>query len=184
MPEQDRLNEEANLYKHMDAKWQYGDPTTYRIAGLYLSGAGLVEDWGCGTAFLREFTGAPYRGVDGSWSKWRDIEASLITYRSQVPKTHMRHVLEHNWSWRIILNNFLDSFTDRAVLTLFLKPNPEGDKNVSYGPLSEVPGLSLCEPDLDAILARDGLTVQTSEFHLPLTTPEGWERMYFLEKSR
>ena len=175
----------TNLYEKADKPFQYGnDATTYYLAGRYLSGNGLVEDWGCGTAWARLFIGAPYRGVDIAKSKWNDVVADLRTYipDEPVPKIFMRHVLEHNWDWREILHNMLRSFTDRATLILFLKP---GDKDVNTYrtpncPDSYVPGLSLCEADLEAIIEMYGTKVYCEEFCTDI--PSKYERIYFMEK--
>jgi hypothetical protein len=177
----DILNQENDLYKETKDKFCYGkDLTSYRIAGNYLSGKGLVEDWGCGTTFARQFIGSPYRGVDGSWSKWADEQVSLIDYKSKVPKILMRHVLEHNWEWRTILKNMLESFTDRAVLILFLKPM-EVDTNISFSDPEGIPGLALCEKDLEFILKSSDVNIIMEELETN-TPPQNYERIYFLEK--
>jgi hypothetical protein len=89
-----------NLYEGVVSPTRYGsDDTTYIRAGLYLSGPGFVEDWGCGTTYARRFIGAPYWGVDGCVSKFNNEQADLAVARPPVPKILMRHVLEHNWNW-------------------------------------------------------------------------------------
>lgn len=175
-----------DLYKGVVSPTRYGnDDTSYIRAGLYLSGPGLVEDWGCGTTYARRFIGAPYRGIDGCMSKFADEQVDLATYRSDVPKILMRHALEHNWDWRDVLANMLDSFTDRACLILFLRPG-EKDTNVSGPDLSDTaewPGLSLCEADLDAILAEHPEITVWSEDLETATAPQNFERVYFLVKT-
>lgn len=166
----------------------YGDDvTTYIRSGAYLSGPGLVEDWGCGWGMASRFIGAPYRGIDGADRGGRIVQADLRTYRSDVPKALMRHVLEHNWEWRDILDNFLSSFTDRAVLVLFVPPG-KGDvdipgvawKNVpAHG--DEPPGLQLDEEDLLHILDRNDLVV-TREILTTKARPFSHEEMFFMEK--
>jgi hypothetical protein len=174
-----------DLYAGVTEPFRYGnDDTTYRLAGTFLSGGGLVEDWGCGAGWAREFIAAPYRGVDGCWSRFADEQVDLSTYRSSVPRIFMRHVLEHNWDWRVILENLLCSFTERAMLVLFLPPGP-ADKNVSasdHSDESEWPGLILCEPDLDAIIASHP-DIKVSHIDLRVqTAPLNFERVYFMEK--
>jgi hypothetical protein len=162
-----------------------GDDTSYIRAGLYLSGPGLVEDWGCGTTYARRFIGAPYWGVDGCVSKFTDEQADLAVARKPVPKILMRHALEHNWNWRDILENLLSSFTDRAVLILFLHPG-KVDKNISGDDLSdeaEWPGLELCEPDLNAILDSHPEIEVWREDLITATAPQNYERIYWLSKS-
>lgn len=169
-----------DLYTGVDKSFRYGkDDTTYAIAGAYLSGPGLVEDWGCGASYARRFIGAPYRGIDGIKSKFASVVVDLATYRSTVPKILMRGVLEHNLDWRTILENLLCSFTDRAVLILFMPPGPV-DVNRSDDP--EWPAMTLCEPDLDAILRRHADVSVTKEDFVVDTEPVNWERIYFMER--
>lgn len=162
------------------------DAQTYVRAGLYLSGPGLVEEWGCATTWGKRFIGAPYRGVDGATGDpaWNVTHADLREYRSNVPKALMRHVLEHNWEWETILENFLASFTDRAVVILFLPPGKgtidlPGAANVKA--VDDPPGLQLDEATLDRILAKPGLLVHKETLRT-VCPPYNWERMYFLEK--
>jgi len=174
-----------DLYKGVVSPTRYGnDDTSYIRAGLYLSGPGLVEDWGCGTTYARRFIGAPYSGIDGCVSKFADEQVDLSKYQTSVPKILMRHVLEHNWDWREILENLLNSFTDRACLILFLRPG-EKDKNISGSDLSDTsewPGLSLCEDDLDAIMAaHEDIKVWKEDLETS-TAPQNFERIYWLAR--
>jgi len=176
-----------DLYVGVMEPYRYGDDdTSYRIGGSFLSGNMLVEDWGCGAGWAKQFIHAPYVGVDGCWSLFADKQVSLSTYSTEVPRIFMRHVLEHNWDWRVILENLLNSFTDRAVIILFIKPGEE-DVNLSasdYSETSEWPGLQLCEKDLveimsshkDVLVRYDDLTTRTA--------PYNFERIYFLEKTK
>ena len=93
------------------------DDATYRKAAEWLGGRGLVEDWGCGCRWADQFF-PEYRGVDGS-GPFADVRADLALYQSSVPCALMRHVLEHDYRWRFVLQNFLASFTDRACIILF-----------------------------------------------------------------
>ena len=176
-----------DLYAGVIVPMRYGnDDTSYVRAGLYLSGPGLVEDWGCGTTYAHRFIGAPYRGLDGCMSRFADEQIDLSTYRSKVPKILMRHVLEHNWDWRDILENMLSSFTDCAVLILFLPPG-EKDENVSgpdLGPNAVWPGLRLCQDDLTKIMAAHSDIHVWAEDMTTDTPPFNYERIYFLEKAQ
>jgi len=176
-----------NLYEGVEQPTRYGsDDTSYLRAGMFLSGPGLVEDWGCGTTYARRFIGAPYRGVDGVRSKFAERQVDLAEYFSRVPKILMRHVLEHNWNWRDILENMLNSFTDRACLILFIPPGPK-DLNVSGSDLSDTsewPGLVLCQDDLEAILrAHPDIEVHAENMHTQ-TPPFNYERIFFLVKTK
>ena len=80
-----------------------------------------VEDWGCGMGHFRPYLAAHQRwiGVDGSeWSQATKI-VDLTNYQSAVDGIHMRGVIEHNLEWQAILEAAMDSFTKRAVLTVY-----------------------------------------------------------------
>lgn len=104
---------------------QYGDDVTYIAAARFLDGYGPVEDWGCGTSYARRFfQSSSYRGVDGS-GPFADEIVDLTSYRSSGYNILLRHVLEHNVNWRVILNNAMESFEYRMVLVLFTPLAPE-----------------------------------------------------------
>jgi hypothetical protein len=178
------LRRTPSLYSSTTSPTRYGeDDTTYVRAGLFLSGPGLVADWGCGTTYAKRYIGAPYIGIDGIWSQFADVQADLATYDVTTPKILMRHVLEHNWDWRPILHNMLDHFSDRAVLVLFLKPGDK-DNKVSHAGDPDWPGLSLDEKDLTSILASPmhNLTFNYEDL-VTQTSPQNFERIYFLVKN-
>lgn len=161
----------------------YDDTETYRIAGDWVSARGLVEDWGCGTAWMKRFIrGGPYRGVDGAWSRFSDEVVDLRTYRSDVPCAVMRHVLEHNWDWRPIAENLTDSWHDRAALVMFIPPQPE-DLDVG-GPEWPVPDLAISGPDLFEILGRHGTRFEVEQIFYPPedTIQWGWEAVILMER--
>lgn len=181
----------GQLYLQQDEPTQYGnDVTSYRRAGIYLGGPGIVRDWGCGSTFFRNFCGAPYEGVDGAVGSIpfgalvRDLRTAKFT---PTPKAHMRHVLEHNWEWRIILRNFMNSFTDRAVITLFLPLSDGNDKHDPRAALvekpSDPPGLHLSKLSFfhNISVRVPGCKVHSEEMHTDVA-PYNWEQMFFLEK--
>lgn len=179
-----------DLYRNAIHQFPYGRDSnlqiadeTYKIAGDYLSGEGLVEDWGAGTCWAKQYIKSPYLGIDGAWSRWSDKIVDLTSYKSSAPKILMRHVLEHNWEWRSILSNMLSSFQEKALLVLFLKPG-EKDWNVyknSYEPHKEIPGLSLCEKDLHEIIEKSGVEMTYEEISSNIESK--YERVYYLSKS-
>lgn len=102
------------------AQFAYDDETSYRKGMAFLDGKGEIEDWGCGTAFAKQFAQqSRYIGIDGSTSVYCDKVVDLQEYVSQVDCIFMRHVLEHNWGWRKILRNAVSSFKHRLVLVVF-----------------------------------------------------------------
>jgi hypothetical protein len=126
----------------------YADTATYRMGAEWLARCPLIEDWGCGKGWLRTLV-APdrYRGIDGSRTPHADVVADLADYRSQVPGVFMRHVLEHDFRWKRILDNALDSFSDRMALILF---TPFGDetRDIEWEDPPGVPNLSFRLDDL------------------------------------
>lgn len=176
-----------DLYSSAERPLEYpGGSVSYRLAGEFLAGDDLVEEWGCATTFGRQFISAPYRGVDGGPSKFVDEVVDLRTYRSKVPKALIRHVLEHNWEWRDILRNFLRSFQQSAVVILFI-PLGEHDINRSFenrvGVKETPPGLQMDEESFMATLKMPGIKI-VQDFELSNDTPPfGYERLFLLEKT-
>jgi hypothetical protein len=170
-------------YFNVKEPFPYDDTISYRLAAEWVAGRGLVEDWGCGTAWMRRYVGGLYRGVDGAWSRFADVHADLRTYRSNVPCAVMRHVLEHNFDWRAIAANFTDSWHDRAALILFIPPQVE-DLDVG-GPEWPVPDLAISGPDLFEIVGRHGTEIEVREIFYP-SQPEGtqwgWEAVLLMQR--
>ncbi|WP_200885044.1 methyltransferase domain-containing protein [Croceibacterium mercuriale] len=159
----------------------YDDETSYGKGMAWLDGHGAtIEDWGCGTCYAQRFvTQSRYVGVDGSDSEQAHIKAELQEYRSDVDCIFMRHVLEHNWGWRQILDNALQSFGKRMVLvtfTPFAPPGARGDDVLdSYGP---IPDLAL---DRDELRQKLGALLVREE-QIETRTQYGTETLFYLEK--
>lgn len=113
-------------YKAITEPSRYGDEATYVKAGAWLDGCGpVVEDWGCGTGYARKcFIKSKYVGVDGSWSKFSDVVADLRIHRSSCDGILLRHVLEHDYDWLLILENAVKSFKRRMAIAFFIPPEP------------------------------------------------------------
>lgn len=107
--------------KRFGDKIPMGRQATYRQAVDFLDAPGRVlEDWGGGTGVARGFVQhADYRVVDGSVNSGADEVAELHRYKSEADAILIRHVLEHNHTWRAILHNAVESFRWRFVLVLF-----------------------------------------------------------------
>lgn len=174
-------------YKEQAEPWPYDDTPTYDIAASWVDGHGLVEDWGCGTAWMERYLHeSQYRGIDGAWSKWAEAVVDLREYRSNAPCAVMRHVLEHNADWRPIADNFAHSWFKRAALVLFIPPQVE-DLDVG-GPEWPVPDIAVSGPDLFRLLAPTDMPAvkfYIQELHYP---PEdaiqwGWEGVVMMERS-
>lgn len=139
-----------------DAPEPYGLSDTYRLGAEWLADCALVEDWGCGKGWLRTLVGADrYRGVDGSQTPFADVIADLAGYRSIVPGVFMRHVLEHDFRWQVILRNALLSTAERMALILFTPLGSE-TRDIEWEPDPGVPNLSFALEDLEAVMVAAG----------------------------
>jgi hypothetical protein len=127
---------------------RYGDDRTYALGAFYLRDCALVEDWGCGSGWLRRYVdSARYRGVDGSLTPFADVIADLTNYRSSADGVFLRHVIEHNLEWERILQNAVLSFERKLVLILFT-PLDDHTHVKSYCPEIGVPDIAFDERDI------------------------------------
>ncbi len=158
----------------------YGCDTTYRRAADFLRPVGeSIEDWGCGTGYLK--TLLPCRGVDGSWSLFCDEVVDLATYRSDADGICIRHVLEHNLDWRAILDNAVASFRKRMVLILY---TPLIEKTDESRLVKTAAGVTVPENlfSLEDITGRLGAVHFWTELNIPTNTLYGVEHVFYLEK--
>ena len=109
-----------NRWNHVGSPPRYGDDDeSYRRAIAFLDGPGILEDWGCGCAYAKQFVRqAKYLGIDGSLG-YCDFQRDLLAYRSIADYILLRHVLEHNEEWKTILRNALSSASKRLCLVIF-----------------------------------------------------------------
>ncbi len=113
--------------------WQhreYGDGTQPIFSGTtyepglnwLLETCESIEDWGCGMAWARRYVPqGRYKGIDGSPAAgpFADVICDLRDHVTSVDGIFMRHVLEHNRDWDVILANAMRSFRKRFVLVTF-----------------------------------------------------------------
>jgi hypothetical protein len=125
----------------------YADTATYQLGADWLAPCELVADWGCGKGWFRQFVKGDYLGIDGSQSPFADVIADLADYRSETPGVFLRHVLEHDLRWPLILANAVASFTQRLVLVLFT-PLADETHDMEWEPDPGVPNLSFALADL------------------------------------
>lgn len=169
-----------NWYKDLIAPQPYGNTETYRLGAEWLEECETVEDWGCGKGWLRHFIDSTrYRGIDGSVSPFADEIVDLREYRSNVSGIFMRHVLEHNYDWKKILENAIFSFTDRMVLILFTPPNSE-TKEIAFSKDPGVPDIAFRLEDL--MLIFDKANISYSYEILSTNTQYGTETVFYLVK--
>ncbi len=154
----------------------YDDESSYRKGMAFLDGHGKIEDWGCGTAFAKRFVeNSPYVGVDGSQSRHCDVTADLQRYTSDTDCLFMRHVLEHNWGWRSILRNAVNSFRRRMVLVVF---TPFAESELKILEENGIPNLSLNRDEVMAYFDGMKVTSETIESNTEYRT----ETIFYVEK--
>lgn len=162
---------------------QYGDIPSYTHACKWLDIGGILEDWGCGCAFAKQFvTHSTYRGIDGSTNSYADVcGVDLENYRSDCDCLLLRHVLDHNEGWKKILQNALASFRKRMVVVFFIE----------FGELTKVVSRSdsplyLGVPDIQFrkqdILDLTGPLLKHEE-RIPTNAGNGYvDTLFYLEK--
>lgn len=147
------------FYVDVEEPQAYGDSDSYQIGADFLDGCARVEDWGCGLGWFRQFISPDaYAGIDGSHSKFADVVADLEAYRSETPGLFMRHVLEHNYKWRLVLANAIDSFTERMVIALFTPWQDEDEVELRFEEGYGVPTLGFSREAIMQPLEPFGVT--------------------------
>lgn len=155
-----------------DAPSMYGSDESYRRAAQFLD-HGPVEDWGCATAYAKRFFTHPYKGVDGA-PGYADIVADLREYTSITYGILLRHVLEHNYDWRLILDNALKS-AERMCIVLFTPLSNETHVMAINSAFQNVPDISFKLTDI-----TDGLTVEVE--HIRSDTQYGGETLIYVAR--
>ncbi len=137
-----------------DDAWRpvkYGqDDQTYKLGMSWLNETcTTIEDWGSGSGYAAQFAPrASVLGIDGSPGRRVDVVADLRTYQSTKPDgIFMRHILEHNRDWRMVLANAVASFRKRMVLAIFT-PFGEETLPIPASLVYPVPDISFRKADL------------------------------------
>lgn len=167
-------------YADLDEPQPYGDTVTYQIGADWLAGCSLVEDWGCGKGWMRRLIPDDrYRGVDGSRTPFADVIADLAVYRSDVAGVFIRHVLEHNYGWKKVLDGALMSARERLCLVLFT-PLADQTGEIAFAADPGVPDIAFRLDDLTTRIEIAGFcwTVET----LPTATQYGVETVLRCER--
>lgn len=137
----------------------YGLTVTYQMGADWLDSCSLIEDWGCGKGWFKTVYKNKYIGIDGSETPYSDKVVDLEEYTSSVPGIYMRHVLEHNYKWDIILSNALKSFKERMVLIIFTPESDDITKEIAFSKDPGVPDISFCFSDLFEIFKQHDVFV-------------------------
>lgn len=171
----------TGLWKDELRPVKYGqDDITYERGMSWLDETcATVEDWGCGPGYAKRFLhNAAYKGIDGSAGHGVDEVADLRYYRSGPDGIFMRHVLEHNVDWHMVLGSALSSFRKRMTLVMFTPFSGHThpiESSLGY----PVPDISFRKEDLLGFFQ----TLLHHEANLVTGTQYGTEHIFFLERT-
>jgi hypothetical protein len=185
MPMNDSNIDKWNVwYRRLDPNnpgpFIYGDTVTLPMGAAFLNDVDLVEDWGCGSGNFKRYCRTRYRGIDGSDTPFADQKVDLCNYRSNAEGIYMRHVLEHNYAWKQLLTNAVESFQKKMVLVLFTpfaKQTGEIAHNAKLG--VDVPDIAFRRKDIVECFAG---CRWTSREDIKTATGYGIEHIFFLNK--
>ncbi len=163
---------EIGILNPSDPPYAYGDVKTYELGAEFLKDCRTIEDWGCGRGFFKQyvekmepvfipgsgFHKVQYTGIDMGVDSvqqpnpFADLQVPTLVHYLSNPQPEgifIRHVLEHNFEWNMILANALKSATKKIYIAIYtpLHEEDEEDKVLllngppTYDP--PVPNLSL-----------------------------------------
>ena len=177
------LNMWGDWYKRMEKdKPPYGDDLkTCQMAGEFLGDMKTVEDWGCGLGIFKRFCKGKYIGIDGTNTPAVDKWVDLSFYKSSVDGIMMRHVLEHNYGWKTVLDNAISSFNKKMCLVIFTPFSEKTHKiaQTTYKKL-DVPDISFRQEDIEKRLKDcqwEEITIKTDRCYK-------LEHIYFITKDK
>lgn len=160
--------------------FRYGDTITYKLAADFMSDINEIEDWGCGTGGFKRFYKGKYTGVDGSANPFVDKVADLREYRSKVDGIVMRHVLEHNYDWKLVLGNAIASFNKKlciVMFTPFVPATQEIAHNKKHG--VDVPDIAFGKEEVENFFKGLKWRMESHK----TKTGYGIEHIYYIEKT-
>jgi hypothetical protein len=165
-----------NRWYH-DQVYRYGDSDkTYQMAASFLDDGNDTEDWGSGGQWFAKFLNkSKYLPVDGSGPLKCTI-ADLREYKSGVDNILIRHVLEHNLDWRLILQNAITSFQKKLCIIIFTPmQNTEGIIDNNRG---DLPDVGLPKKEFEEFLNGLDWNIET----IKSKTKYGEETIYRIQK--
>lgn len=179
------LNKWDDFYKDLDAPDHYGDTPTYEMGIDFLSSCSDVEDWGCGKGWFKHLVKGrfPVTALDGSETPFADKVVDLEEYRSKASGIFMRHVIEHNYKWDVVLENALASFRSKMFLAIFTPMN-NGDEaeELAFVPVYNVPDMSLPTKVVEFMIRKHGASFTKDV--LKSESAYGLETIYMMKKNR
>jgi len=178
MTRESNLGKWEHHYRRLKRPGYYADPASYVTAAEFLAPCASIEDWGCGKGGMRLHWGKGYLGVDGSASQFADVVADLADYRSDTPGILVRHVLEHDVNWEMILANAVASFRERMVLVLFTPMQEQTTVLQWVRGYRKVPDIGFAAADIERHF--EGLIWTARD--VESKTDYGVERIYQIER--
>lgn len=168
-------------YTHRTDDVRYGGELSYRKMATFLDGCGpLVEDWGCGGAYAKRFfSKSCYVGLDGSEGRC-DRVVDLREYTSQADGILIRHLLEHNYDWPLIVANAAVSFKKRLVIIFFI-PTAKFTTN-AFNENNGIPNLSIGTTLLLSYFPESRFTLDWEQVVDEETSPHSKEWILCVER--
>jgi hypothetical protein len=172
------------LLNEGDDPQPYGDDASYRILANWGADCHLVEDWGCGKGYMRNFIDDDrYLGIDGTPSPFADIVADLAAPRGVPPRglpegVVMRHVIEHDRNWNEILRNLASGFSRRCAIAVFTPMTGEPTTEIAFNSEIGIPDISFNPPDITCHFR--GCSIQCR--HIESNTQYGEETIFLIER--
>lgn len=168
-------------YEHRTDDVRYGGDLTYRKASQFLDGCGpVVEDWGCGGAYAKRFfVKSGYVGLDGSPGRC-DRVADLREYRSSADGILIRHILEHNYDWPLIVKNAAESFRKRLAIIFFI-PTEKFTRN-AFSENNGIPNLAIGTTLLLSYFPEQDFSRRWEEVVDESTSPHQKEWILYVER--
>ena len=182
----DAYYEEVGPVENRPYSNEWNDLLTMKIGAAWLNHEDIaeIEDWGCGFGGFKLVIAEDqkYIGLDGSKTAVADKIVDFEDYTSSVDGAHMRGVIEHNYRWENVLNNFLASFTKRGVLTLFTPFVEETCIDLEFEWFDgKMPNISFSKKELASFFEQHNVKYTLLE-GFKTDTEYGIEHVYLLEK--
>lgn len=163
--------------------FRYSDTVTYEMGNRFLADCRVVEDWGTGAGGFKRFRPDAI-GVDGSNTLHAEKKyVDLVTYTTSCDGIFIRHVLEHNYDWAIVLRNALRSARRKLCIVLFTPLTDLVSKEIAHNKTHgvDVPDLSLGWQELEGILREFNLKL-IKVVTIESSTVYGLECVIYIEK--
>lgn len=137
----------ASWYQGLQEPQAYGEETSYHLAAEFLDDCETVQDWGCGKGFFRTICRGQYLGIDGTKTPFCDVVADLTEFRSEADGVLLRHVIEHNYGWPMILESAAATARRKICIVLFT-PVVEETREIAFTEPLGVPDISFAIKDV------------------------------------